>query len=87
MHQFISRDASDVVEEELRHHLVKGTTKTANDVDLPLSRESKNVLRLAAEAARVASHQQVDTSDLLVGLIREQRTPAPEILQKYRDNK
>ena len=87
VHQFIPKDASDVVEEALRQHLVKGQTKTADEVDLPLSPESRNVLSLAAESARVASHPQVDTSDLLIGVIREQRTLASRILQRYRDNK
>ena len=87
VHQFISSDASDVVEQELRQQVGKGPAKIADDVDLPLSPQSKNVLRLAAESARVASHRQVHISDLLVGVIREQRTLASQILQKHRDNK
>ena len=87
VHQFISSDASDVVEQELRQQVGKGPAKIADDVDLPLSPQSKNVLRLATESARVASHRQVHISDLLVGVIREQRTLASQILQKHRDNK
>jgi ATP-dependent Clp protease ATP-binding subunit ClpA len=82
VHQFISSDASDVVEQELRQQVGKGPAKIADDVDLPLSPQSKNILRLAAESARVASHRQVHISDLLVGVIREQRTLALQILQK-----
>jgi hypothetical protein len=51
VHQFISSDASDVVEQELRQQVGKGPAKIADDVDLPLSPQSKNVLRLAAESA------------------------------------
>jgi hypothetical protein len=79
-------DASDVVEQELRQQVGKGPAKIADDVDLPLSPQSKNVLRLAAESARGASHRQVPYLICLLVLFASNALSHHRFFKKHRDN-
>jgi ATP-dependent Clp protease ATP-binding subunit ClpC len=54
--------------------------KTATSVDLPLSNESKRVLAYAAEEADRLANQHIGTEHLLLGLLREQKCFAAQIL-------
>src|SRR5207249_5063240 len=54
----------------------------STSVDLPLSQECKRVLAYAAEEAERLSHQHIGTEHLLLGLLREQKSFAAEILQE-----
>lgn len=56
--------------------------KTSTSIDLPLSDESKRVLKHAAEEASVAGHEYVGTEHLLVGLLREAKSFGAVLLQK-----
>jgi len=56
--------------------------KVSTSVDLPLSQECKRVLAYAAEEAERLSHQHIGTEHLLLGLLREQKSFAAEILQE-----
>src|ERR1039458_7840895 len=56
--------------------------KLSPAVDLPLSNECKRVLAYAAEEAERLSHKHVGTDHLLLGLLREEKCFAAEILHE-----
>ena len=56
--------------------------KVSTSVDLPLSTECKRVLDYAAEEAECLSHKLVGTEHLLLGLLREEKCFAAEILHE-----
>src|SRR6516165_5127877 len=56
--------------------------KVSTSVDLPLSQECKHVLTYAAEEAERLSHKHIGTKHLLLGLLREEKSFAAEILQE-----
>ncbi len=55
--------------------------KVSTSVDLPLSHECKRVLNYAAEEAERLSNKHIGTEHLLLGLLREERCFAAEMLQ------
>ncbi len=70
--------------ESIRKEIESRTTpreKVSTSVDLPLSQESRRVLSYAAEEAERLSHKHVGTEHLLLGLLREERCFAAEMLQ------
>ncbi|MBI4460126.1 MAG: ATP-dependent Clp protease ATP-binding subunit, partial [Acidobacteria bacterium] len=56
--------------------------KVSTSVDLPLSHECKRVLAYAAEEAERLSHRHIGTEHLLLGLLREEKCFAAEILRE-----
>ena len=54
--------------------------KTSTSVDLPLSNESKRVLAYAGEEAERLAHKHIGTEHLLLGLLREGKCFAAQIL-------
>lgn len=54
--------------------------KTPTTVDLPLSNESKRVLAYAAEEAERLAHKHIGTEHLLLGLLREKKSFAAQLL-------
>ena len=54
--------------------------KTVTSVDLPLSNESKRVLAYAGEEAERLAHKHIGTEHLLLGLLREEKCFAAQIL-------
>ena len=56
--------------------------KGSTSVDLPLSQECKRVLQYAAEEAERLSHKHIGTEHLLLGLLREDKSFAAEILHE-----
>ena len=54
--------------------------KTSTSVDLPLSNESKRVLAYAGEEAERLAHKHIGTEHLLLGLLREEKCFAAQIL-------
>jgi ATP-dependent Clp protease ATP-binding subunit ClpC len=87
----ILREAKDVT---LRFHLspesirnqIDGATvireKVSTSVDLPLSNESKHVLAHAAEEAEMMGHKHIGTEHLFLGLLREDKSFAAELLKE-----
>ena len=70
--------------ESIRKQIEGHTTireKVSTSVDLPLSNECKRVLNYAAEEAERLSHKHIGTEHLLLGLLREERCFAAEMLQ------
>ena len=56
--------------------------KVSTSVDLPFSEESKRVLNSAAEESERLSHKHIGTEHILLGLLREEKSIAAEILQR-----
>src|ERR1700690_3245939 len=73
--------------ESIRKQIEGHTTireKVSTSVDLPLSNECKGVLAYAAEEAERLSHKHIGTEHLLLGLLREEKCFAAEILHERR---
>ncbi len=71
--------------ESIRKQIEGHTTireKVSTSVDLPLSHECKRVLAYAAEEAERLSHKHIGTEHLLLGLLREEKCFAAEILHE-----
>ncbi len=71
--------------ESIRKQIEGRTTireKVSTSVDLPLSQECKRVLAYAAEEAERLSHKHIGTEHLLMGLLREEKSFAAEILHE-----
>ena len=71
--------------ESIRKAIEQHTTireKTSTSVDLPLTNESKRVLAYAAEEAERLGHKHIGTEHLLLGLLREEKSFAAEILNE-----
>jgi ATP-dependent Clp protease ATP-binding subunit ClpC len=69
--------------ESIRKQIEAHTTireKVSTSVDLPLSNECKRVLAYAAEEAERLGHKHIGTEHLLLGLLREEKCFAAEIL-------
>jgi len=69
--------------ESIRQQVESQTTareKTSTSVDLPLSNESKRVLAYAAEEAERLAHKHMGTEHVLLGLLREEKCFAAQIL-------
>ena len=56
--------------------------KVSTSVDLPLSNESKRVLAYAAEEAERLSHKHIGAEHLFLGLLREEKSFAAELLRE-----
>jgi ATP-dependent Clp protease ATP-binding subunit ClpC len=56
--------------------------KVSTSVDLPLSHECKRVLAYAAEEAERLNHKHIGTEHLLLGLLREEKCFAADILHE-----
>jgi ATP-dependent Clp protease ATP-binding subunit ClpC len=56
--------------------------KVSTSVDIPLSHESKRVLAYAAEECERLSHKHIGREHLLLGLLREEKCSAAEILHE-----
>ncbi len=57
--------------------------RISTSVDLPLSREAKRVLALAAEESEQLGHRHIGTEHLLLGLLREENSIAAQILSAH----
>ena len=71
--------------ESIRKQVEGRTTireKVSTSVDLPLSQECKRVLAYAAEEAERLTHKHIGTEHLLLGLLREDKSFAAEILHE-----
>jgi ATP-dependent Clp protease ATP-binding subunit ClpC len=71
--------------EVIRRRIEAHTTireSISTSVDLPLSNESKHVLSYAGEEAVQMGHKHVGTEHLLLGLLREEKCFAAQILHE-----
>ncbi len=74
-----SPGAVESIRKQIEDHTMPGE-KVSTSVDLPLSDESKRVLAYAAEEAESLGHKHIGTEHLLLGLLREEKCFAAEIL-------
>jgi ATP-dependent Clp protease ATP-binding subunit ClpC len=57
--------------------------KVSTSVDLPFSEECKRALNSAAEESERLSHKHISTEHILLGLLREEKSVAAEILREH----
>jgi ATP-dependent Clp protease ATP-binding subunit ClpC len=57
--------------------------KVSTSVDLPFSEECKRALNSAAEESERLSHKHIGTEHILLGLLREEKSVAAEILREH----
>jgi ATP-dependent Clp protease ATP-binding subunit ClpC len=74
-----SRASVESIRNEIEGHTVIHE-KVSTSVDLPLSNESKRVLAYAGEEAERLTNQHIGTEHLLLGLLREEKCFAAQIL-------
>ena len=76
---------SHLAQESIKKQIEAHTTvreKVSTSVDLPLSHECKRVLAYGAEEAERLGHKHIGTEHLLLGLLREEKCFAAEILHE-----
>ena len=76
---------SSAAVESIRKQIEAHTTlreKVSTSVDLPLSHECKRVLAYGAEEAERLNHKHIGTEHLLLGLLREEKCFAADILHE-----
>jgi ATP-dependent Clp protease ATP-binding subunit ClpC len=76
---------SSALVESIRKQIEAHTTmreKVSTSVDLPLSHECKRVLAYGAEEAERLNHKHIGTEHLLLGLLREEKCFAADILHE-----
>jgi ATP-dependent Clp protease ATP-binding subunit ClpC len=77
------RNSSSI--ENIRKEIEGRTTireKVSTSIDLPLSNECKRILAFAAEEAERLNHRHIGTEHLLLGILREEKCVAAEILHE-----
>ncbi|MGA7342498.1 MAG: Clp protease N-terminal domain-containing protein [Terracidiphilus sp.] len=80
--RFLRSHASvESIRKQIEEHTVI-REKVPTSVDLPLSNEGKRVLAYAAEEAERLGHKHIGTEHLLLGLLREEKSFAAELLKE-----
>ena len=74
--------AMDAIRTEIAKHSTTGK-KVSTSVDLPVSNECKRVLSYAAEEAQALNHKDIAVEHLLLGLLREEKCFAAELLHRH----
>src|SRR6516162_1294001 len=78
--RFLRSHASvESIRKQIESH-TSALEKTSTSIDLPVSSESKRVLAYAAEEAERLANRQIGTEHLLLGLLREEKCRAAQIL-------
>ena len=75
------RNSSSI--ESIRKEIEGRTTireKVSTSIDLPLSNECKRILAYAAEEAERLNHRHIGTEHVLLGILREEKSLAAEVL-------
>jgi ATP-dependent Clp protease ATP-binding subunit ClpA len=67
------------IRKQIEGHTAPGES-VSTSVDLPLSHECKRVLAYGAEEAERLNHKHIDTEHLLIGLLREEKCFAAQLL-------
>jgi ATP-dependent Clp protease ATP-binding subunit ClpC len=77
--RFRSQAAVASIRKQVENHTT-AREKTSTSVDLPLTNESKQVLTYAKEEADELAHRHIGTEHLFLGLLREEKCFAAQIL-------
>lgn len=80
-HRLLPGKSQAWIRGQIEARTVKGE-KVSTSVDLPLSNECKRVLAYAAEEAERLGHKHIGTEHLLLGLLREEKSFAAELLRE-----
>ena len=75
-------DALSEIRKEIEQRKPPGP-KTPTSVDLPLSKECSRAMTFAAEEARLMKHQHIGNEHLVVGMLREKKCFAAELLRAH----
>ena len=78
--RFLHSGAANIRQQVENQTVVRESISTS--VDLPLSNESKRVLAYAAEEAERLSHKHIGTEHLFLGLLREEKSFAAQIMME-----
>src|SRR4026208_2445731 len=70
----------DEIQQKIEDTVKKGKAAAAAGPDLPYTSRAKKVLELAMTEARQLNHSSVDTEHLLLGLLREEKGIAAQVL-------
>jgi ATP-dependent Clp protease ATP-binding subunit ClpC len=70
----------DEIQQKIEEMVKKGKAAQTTGPDLPYTSRAKKVLELAMSAARELSHSYVGTEHLLLGLLREEKGIAAQVL-------
>lgn len=81
IHRLLSNADSESIREQVVSHISPGK-KVSTSVDLKISNEGKRVLAYAAEEAERLADRHIGNGHLLLGLLREQKSYAAQILQQ-----
>ncbi len=76
-----SQGSLESIQKQISEHTVI-CEKTSTSADLPLSNEGKRILAYAAEEADRLAHKHIGTEHLLLGLLREEKCFAAQILEE-----
>jgi ATP-dependent Clp protease ATP-binding subunit ClpC len=77
-----SHGGVEAIRKKIEEHTVV-REKVSTSVDLPVSNECKRVLIYAAEEGEHLSHKHIGTEHLLLGLLREEKCFATQILNEH----
>ncbi len=75
------RSAVESIRKEIEGRFPPGD-KISASVDLPLSSSAKGVLSMAADESDRLGHRYIGTEHLLLGILREEKSPAARILHE-----
>jgi hypothetical protein len=76
-----SHAAVESIRKQIEQHTAPGES-VSTSVDLPLSHECKRVLAYGAEEAERLNHEYIGTAHLLLGLLREEKCFAAQLLRE-----
>ncbi len=79
---FLSPAAMDSIRKQIEAQSPR-REKISTSVDLPLNRESKRALAYGAEESQRLGHQHIGLEHLLMGLLREEKSLAAELLRQH----
>jgi len=81
-YRFLPRGSSENIRNEVESHSTV-REKTPTSIDLPLSDESKRALEYGAEEADRLGHKHIGTEHLVMGLLREKKCFAAQLLNDH----
>src|ERR1039458_8476411 len=78
-----SHAAVESIRKQIEGHTAPGPS-VSTSVDLPLSHECRRVLAYGAEEAQRLNHKHIGTEHLLLGILREEKCFAAQLLREQR---
>src|SRR5271154_2146763 len=76
-----ARESADTIRQEIESKIVK-RPRTSTSVEVPLSQECKRILASATEEAERLNQKNVSTEHVLLGMLREEKSFAAELLTR-----